>query len=102
MRYRERDRNTTVKRPVLWRLGKIGTLRKQIIQLAGRLIRPHGVLSLSLASNDAVEQTILSYLPSKRTQGHHQLAEFMQHPSLSSPLTTSQYGLGFGGLRAKA
>ncbi len=64
MRYRERDRNTTVKRPALWKFSKIGTLRKQIIQRAGRLIRPQGVLTLSMANNAAVEETIMSYLPS--------------------------------------
>ena len=63
MRYQERERNTTVKRPALWRFNKIGTLRKQIIQRAGRLIRPQGILTLSMASNDAVEDDILSYLP---------------------------------------
>lgn len=64
MRYRQRDRNTTVKRPALWKFSKIGTLRKQLIQRAGRLIRPQGVLTLSMASNVAVEELILSYLPS--------------------------------------
>jgi len=64
MRYRERDRNTTVKRPALWKFSKIGTLRKHIIQRAGRLIRPQGVLTLSLANNIVVEESILSYLPS--------------------------------------
>lgn len=64
MRYRERDRGTTVKRPALWKFSKIGTLRKQIIQRAGRLIRPKGVLTLSMANNPAVEESILSYLPS--------------------------------------
>ena len=64
MRYRERDRNTTVKRPALWKFSKVGTLRKQIIQRAGRLIRPQGILTLSMANNKVVEETILSYLPS--------------------------------------
>jgi hypothetical protein len=64
MRYRERDRNTTVKRPALWKFSKIGTLRKQIIQRAGRLIRPQGILTLSMSNNPAVEESILSYLPS--------------------------------------
>lgn len=63
MRYRERDRNTTVKRPALWKFSKIGTLRKQIIQRAGRLIRPQGILTLSMSNNLAVEKSILSYLP---------------------------------------
>ena len=64
MRYRESDRSTTVKRPALWQFSKIGTLRKQIIQRAGRLIRPQGILTLSMADNPVVEETILSYLPS--------------------------------------
>jgi len=64
MRFRERDRNTTVKRPALWKFTKIGTLRKQIIQRAGRLIRPQGMLILSMSNNSAVEESILSYLPS--------------------------------------
>jgi len=67
MRYRERDRQTTVKRPALWKFSKIGTLRKQIIQRAGRLIRPQGILTLSMPSNPRVEEMILSYLPSQPT-----------------------------------
>jgi len=39
MRHRERDRNTCVKRPALWQFCKIGTLRKQLIQRTGHLIR---------------------------------------------------------------
>ena len=64
MRYRERDRHTSVKRPALWKFSKIGTLRKQIIQRAGRLIRPQGILTLSMANNSTVEDAISSYLPS--------------------------------------
>ena len=64
MRYRERDRHTSVKRPALWKFSKIGTLRKQIIQRAGRLIRPQGILTLSMANDPVVEEAILSYLPS--------------------------------------
>ena len=64
MRYRERDRQTTVKRPALWEFNKIGTLRKQFIQRAGRLIRTQGILTLSMPNNSFVEKTILSYLPS--------------------------------------
>ena len=51
MRYRERDRHTSVKRPALWEFSKISTLRKQIIQRAGRLIRPQGILTLSMAND---------------------------------------------------
>ena len=64
MRYRERDRHTSVKRPALWKFSRIGTLRKQIIQRAGRLIRPQGILTLSMANDPVVEDAIMSYLPS--------------------------------------
>jgi len=63
MRHRERDRNTCVKRPALWQFCKIGTLRKQLIQRAGPLIRPQGVLTLSMSTNSAVEELMRSYLP---------------------------------------
>jgi hypothetical protein len=64
MRYKERDRTTTNKRPALWKFTQIGTLRKRIIQRAGRLLRPQGVLTLSMAANDAVRDEIMQYLPS--------------------------------------
>lgn len=63
MRYDERLRNTSVKRPALWQFSKIGTLRKQLIQRAGRIIKPQGVLTLSMSANTAVEDLIRSYLP---------------------------------------
>jgi len=62
MRNKQRARNTSTKRPALWQFTQIGTLRKRIIQRAGRMIRPHGVLTLSMASNDAVQNEIRSYL----------------------------------------
>jgi len=52
-----------VKRPALWQFCKIGTLRKQLIQRAGPLIRPQGVLTLSMSTNSAVEELMRSYLP---------------------------------------
>ena len=63
MRYRDRDRNTTSKRPALWKFYQIGTLRKRIIQRAGRLIRPQGKWTLSIAANDAVRDELMQYLP---------------------------------------
>ncbi len=58
MRHRERDRNATVKRPALWKFSKIGTLRKLIIQRAGRLIRPQGILTLAMSNNPVVEENL--------------------------------------------
>ena len=62
MQHRERDRSTTTKRPALWKFTQIGTLRKRIIQRAGRLLRPQGKLTLSMAANDAVRDEIMQYL----------------------------------------
>jgi len=62
MRHRDRDRNTTSKRPALWKFCQIGTLRKRIIQRAGRLIRPKGEWTLSMAANDAVRDEMMQYL----------------------------------------
>ena len=64
MHCKERDRSTTKKRPALWKFTQIGTLRKRIIQRAGRLLRPQGILTLSMAANDAVRDEIMQYLPS--------------------------------------
>ena len=38
------------------------TLRRRIIQRAGRLIRPQGKLTLSMASNEAIENDMLQIL----------------------------------------
>lgn len=63
MQYKARDRNTIRKRPALWKFTQIDTLRKRIIQRAGRLLRPQGVLTLSMAANDAVRDELMQYLP---------------------------------------
>lgn len=48
----QRERNT-VKRACLWVFEKIGTFRKRLIQRAGRLTRPAGVLTLTMSANEA-------------------------------------------------
>ena len=63
MRYQDRERNTTTKRPALWKFCQIGTLRKRIIQRAGRLLRPEGQWTLSMPCNDSVRDEIMQYLP---------------------------------------
>ena len=52
-------RTTKEKRPTLWKFKKLDTIRKQIIQRAGRIIRPQGQLVLSMAKNDAVKDELL-------------------------------------------
>lgn len=54
-------RFTEAKRPTLWPFKKLGTLRKEIIQRAGRFIRPNGKLVLSMAKNEAVQEELIKY-----------------------------------------
>ena len=62
MQTSEPNRSTQQKRPTLWNFKKLGTIRKEIIQRAGRIIRPNGKLVLSMAKNDAVKDAMLHYL----------------------------------------
>ena len=50
------------KRPALWRFEKLETLRRLIIQRAGRLIRPQGKLTLSMSANERVKADFLRTL----------------------------------------
>jgi hypothetical protein len=62
MRHTQPLRNTTAKRPPLWQFTRLDTLRKTIIQRAGRLIRPQGQLTLSMPNNPWVRDELLIYL----------------------------------------
>lgn len=62
MRSRPQQRTTLAKRPALWAFEKLGTLRRTLIQQAGRLIRPQGRLTLSMASNEATAKQMLRVL----------------------------------------
>ena len=53
-----RARGTTAKRAALWCFREIGTLRRTLIQCAGRMIRPAGKLILSMNSNDRLEREL--------------------------------------------
>jgi hypothetical protein len=56
------SRLTLEKRPALWDFLRLGTLRRQFIQRAGRLIRPKGRLILSMSANQSVQDGLLHYL----------------------------------------
>ncbi len=56
------QRRTTEKRPPLWCFERLETLRRKILQRAGRLTRPQGALTLTLSANQAVQKEILDYL----------------------------------------
>lgn len=59
---RAQERSTQQKRPALWEFEQLDTLRRRIIQRAGRLIRPQGKLTLSMAANEATENEMLQIL----------------------------------------
>lgn len=56
------QRATTAKRTALWAFEKLQTTRRNLIQRAGRLLRPGGKLVLSMNDNAAVESALLHYL----------------------------------------
>lgn len=55
-------RTTTVKRAALWPFQQLNTLRRKLLQRAGRLIRPQGKLVLSMNANAAVEKEMRQFL----------------------------------------
>ncbi len=57
-----RARGTTAKRAALWCFREIGTLRRTLIQRAGRIIRPAGKPILSMNSNENLENELLQSL----------------------------------------
>jgi hypothetical protein len=62
MRCHAKSRKTTEKRAPLWHFEQLGTLRKKIIQRAGRLTNPGGKLTLTMSGNNSVKEELLNYL----------------------------------------
>jgi len=58
----EKERNTTAKRAPLWRFEQLGTLRRKLIQRAGRLTSPQRQMTLTMSANHAVKSELLHYL----------------------------------------
>lgn len=58
---RSQERNT-LKRAALWTFEQLDTLRKRLIQRAGRLTRPNGVLTLTMSANEATANDITRIL----------------------------------------
>lgn len=52
-------RSTTAQRATLWIFEQIATLRRNLLQRAGRLTRPQGALTLTMSANEAVRAQIL-------------------------------------------
>lgn len=55
-------RRTTAKRTCLWVFEKVDTLRKTLLQRAGRLTRPQGTLTLTLSANSWIKTRLLHIL----------------------------------------
>ena len=55
-------RRTTAKRASLWIFEKVDTLRKTLIQRAGRLTRPKGTLTLTISANHCIKRRLLNTL----------------------------------------
>lgn len=58
----ERDRRTTEKRAALWEFTEANTLRRTLLQRAGRITHPSGRLTLTLNANKKVKEGLLHYL----------------------------------------
>ncbi len=56
------ERNTTEKRTPLWVFEKIDSVRRNLIQIAGRLTSPQGKLTLTMNANAAVEQDMSQFM----------------------------------------
>jgi hypothetical protein len=56
-------RSTAIKRTAAWIFEELDTLRRTIIQRAGRLTRPQGRLTLTLPKIPALQDAILRFLP---------------------------------------
>ena len=55
-------RRTTEKRAALWKFQELNTLRRNLLQRAGRIIRPKGKVTLSMSDNPTVKTELLHYL----------------------------------------
>jgi len=56
------SRHTTAKRASLWVFEKVDTIRKTIIQRAGRLTRPQNTLTLTISANQWIEKRFMQIL----------------------------------------
>jgi hypothetical protein len=62
MSVKPRERRTTPGRTPLWRFSQLETLRRTLIQRAGRLTRPQGKLTLTISANQPVRKELLHCL----------------------------------------
>ena len=60
------SRRTTAKRATLWVFEQVDTIRRNLIQRAGRLTRPHGRLTLTMSANRSVKRRLLQIIAGLR------------------------------------
>jgi hypothetical protein len=66
MEVSDQQRQTTRKRAPLWKFQRLSQLRRRLIQRAGRLTWPQGVLTLTMGANGVIQREIEMFL--KRLQ----------------------------------
>ena len=62
MAAKERHRGTGYKRPSLWDLSSLGTIRQNLLHTAGYLTNPQGELTLTMNVGDAARSDMTEYL----------------------------------------
>ncbi len=62
MRTTDPSRGTTGNRAALWAFERVGTVRKTLLQRAGRLTSPAGKLTLTIAGAGMVKEKLLGML----------------------------------------
>lgn len=62
MSVRTKDNRTTEKRSALWNFLQLDTLRRTLIQRAGRFTIPKGQLTLTISANETVQKEFLHYI----------------------------------------
>jgi len=58
------ERNTTRNRATLWSFQRVDTIRKTILQRAGRLSRPAGITTLTFCSGKELRRRVLQFMKS--------------------------------------
>lgn len=61
MTARSQTRTTTTRRSPLWEFEQLETLRRKLVQRAGRFTRPQGRPTLTMSANPAVQDELLHY-----------------------------------------
>lgn len=66
MRAEEPSRGTTDNRAPFWTFEQVNTFRNTILRRAGRLTRPHGILTLTISAAGAIKDRIMNVMSALR------------------------------------